>query len=90
MCSIWGHDWRGKHILTKSDNKSAVHVIMRRSYKDETLMHMLRCLFFTEAHSGVTLVAEHIPGAHNELAVAILCNHAVLFSVPWYLDHAEL
>ena len=75
----WGHDWRGKHILAKSDNESAVHVVKRRSCKDETLMHMLRCLFFIEAHFGFTLVAEHIPGAHNELADAISRNHATLF-----------
>ena len=56
-----GHDWRGKQILAKSDNESAVHVIKHRSCKDETLMHMLRCLFFIEAHFRFTLVAEH-PG----------------------------
>ena len=78
-CVVWGHDWRGKHILAKSDNESAVHVIKRRSCKDETLMHMLRCLFFIEALFGFTLVAEHIPGAHNELADAISRNHATLF-----------
>ena len=84
-CIVWGHDWRGKHSLAKSDNESTVHVIKRRSCKDETLMHMLRCLFLTEAHFGFTLVAEHIPGAHNKLAVAISRNHAT----PRYLAHAE-
>ena len=61
-CIVWGHDWRGKHILAKCDNESTVHVIKHHSCKDETLMHMLRCLFFIEAHFGFTLVAEHIPG----------------------------
>ena len=68
-----------KHILAKSDNESAVHVIKHRSCKDETLMHMLRCLFFIEAHFGFTLVAEQIRGAHNELADAISRNHSILF-----------
>ena len=78
-CVGWGRDWRGKHIITKSDNESAVNVLKHHSCKDETLMHMLHCLFFIEVHFGSTLVAEHIPGAHNELADAISRYYATIF-----------
>ena len=78
-CIGWGCDLRGKHIITKSDNESAVHVIKHHSCKDETLMHMLHCLFFIEAHFGSTLVGEHIPGVHNELADAISHYYATIF-----------
>ena len=88
-CVGWGRDWRGKHIVTKSDNESRVHVIKHHSCKDETLMHMLHCLFFIEVHFGSTLVAEHTPGAHNELADAISHYHATIF-LSKVQAHAEL
>lgn len=76
-CVGWGRDWRETHIITKSD-ESTVHVLKHHSCKDETLMHMLHCLFFIEVHFGSTLVAEYIPGVHNELADAISCYHATI------------
>ena len=32
------------------------------------MMHMLRCLFFIEAHQQFHITACHIPGAENKLA----------------------
>ena len=77
-CVGWGRDWRGKHIITKSDNESRVRH-KTPQLQDETLMHMLHCLFFIEAHFRSTLVVEHTPGVHNELADAISCYHATIF-----------
>ena len=48
-CATWGATWRGKRILWRCDNQAAVHAIERRSCRDKTLMHLIRCLFFFEA-----------------------------------------
>ena len=42
-------------------------------------MHMLRCLFFFQAHYSFSYTARHIPGIDNTLADALSCNNATLF-----------
>ena len=49
---IWGHEWKGKQVVAQCDNSAVVAVIKSRYSKDQHLMHMLRCLFFVEAHSS--------------------------------------
>ena len=48
--AIWGRAWRGQSVWGKCDNMAAVQVVGSRLCKDPTLMHLLRCLFFLEAH----------------------------------------
>ena len=67
-CATWGAMWRGKRILWRCDNQAAVHAIGRRSCRDSTLMHLIRCLFFFEAVYQFNLEAEHLPGRDNILA----------------------
>ena len=45
----WGKMWQGSTILARCDNEAVVAVINSRYSRDEQLMHLLRCLFFTEA-----------------------------------------
>ena len=42
-------------------------------------MHLMRSLFFFTARFNMSLVAEHIPGRHNEAADAVSRNNLALF-----------
>lgn len=50
------------------DNQAAVHGITSWSYRNLTMMNLLRCLFFIEAHYQFHLIATHIAGECNSLA----------------------
>ena len=47
---------------------AAVQVVGMRLCKDPGLMHLLRCLFFLEAHFQCQFSLVHIPGVHNDVA----------------------
>ncbi len=64
----WGPLWRGKNVRGLCDNQAAVQVVTSRTCRDKPLMHLLRCLFFLEAHFQCSLVLAHIPGVQNALA----------------------
>ncbi len=63
--AIWGHTWHKQKIVFKSDNMAVVIALNKRSAKDPRLAHLLRCLFFFEAHFGFEHEAQHIPGINN-------------------------
>ena len=67
-CTVWGVRWQGTRVRARCDNQAAVHAVSARSCKDRALMHLLRCLFFCEAHYQFRLVAEYLPGVQNDLA----------------------
>ena len=67
-CAVWGGRWCGVRVHGRCDNQAAVCALNRRSCRDPSLMHLLRCLFFLEAHFQFELVASHIPGCENTLA----------------------
>ena len=67
-CVIWGKGWKGHHVLCYCDNESVVSVLNSRTSKDQSIMHMLRSLFFFEASLGFILSAKHIPGSQNDIA----------------------
>ena len=50
------------------DNSAVVAVVNRRYCQDKTMMQLLRCLLFVEAHLQFQISASHIVGLHNELA----------------------
>ncbi len=60
--AIWGHIWHKQKVVYKSDNMTVVIALNKRSAKDPRLAHLLRCLFFFEAHFGFEHEAQHIPG----------------------------
>ncbi len=64
----WGPLWGGKNARGLCDNQAAVQVVASRTCRDKPLMHLLRCLFFLEAHFQCSLVLAHIPGVQNALA----------------------
>ena len=65
---IWGQKWRGYTVAVFCDNEAVVAILGSQYCKEPTLMHMLRVLFFAEAHYQFRLVAQHIPGTRNTLA----------------------
>ena len=55
------------------DNMAVVAVVNVNSgwSQDNTLVHLLRCLFFMAVHFQVHFRATHIPGAVNNAAIAL-------------------
>ena len=83
----WGKTWQGSTILARCDNAAVVAVINSRYSRDEQLMHLLRCLFFTEAKFQIQIIAEHIPGHQNVLADDLSRDRASSFlSKAPYMD----
>ena len=67
-CAAWGKHWRSSRVQWLCDNQAAVHAVRNRSCRDQTMMRLIRCLFFLEAWFGFELVAAYLPGRTNTLA----------------------
>ena len=65
---IWGHKWQGYNVVVNCDNEAVVTVLGSWYSREPHLMHMLRVLFFTEAHFQFKMSAQHIPGICYTLA----------------------
>ena len=78
-CAIWGGDWYGSQVSCRCDNQAAVQAIASRSCRDPSMMHLLRCLFFLEAHFQLEVVAAYLPGIHNSLADDLSRNRLLSF-----------
>ena len=79
--AIWGKDWSGSQVLFRSDNMAVVHVLNAGVARDQTMSHLLRCLFFFQAHFKFDCRARHISGKDNEAADALSRNQAALFLI---------
>jgi len=66
--ATWGSQWRGTRVRWFCDNQAAVHAVNKRSCRDQSMMHLVRCLFFLEAWFQFELTAAYIPGVENSLA----------------------
>ena len=78
-CAVWGHECQGKTVRCLCDNAAVVAIIRSGTCRIPLAMHLMRTLFFFTAHFQISLVAEHIPGHHNEAADAISRNNLTLF-----------
>ena len=76
---LWGQKWKGHKVLARCDNEAVVVVLNKRYSKDPHLAHMIRTLFFVEAHFQFQLKAAHIPGSHNTLADLLSRNQVAKF-----------
>ena len=76
---IWGHDWKGAQVTAFCDNTAVVAALNNRGCKEKHIMHMLRVLFFIEAHHHLKITAAHIAGASNTLADHLSRNQLGLF-----------
>jgi len=69
--AVWGHPWKGQVIQFVSDNEAVVQVLNAGHAREESLSHLLRCLFFIAASFNFWFCATHIPGKLNVAADAI-------------------
>ena len=58
-------------MLFHSDNQAVVAALSSRTARDGALMHLLRCLFFLEAHFEFDHRVEHVAGVTNTAADAL-------------------
>ena len=72
--AVWGHKWSGHIVQFVSDNEPVVQVLNAGHARDETLSHLLRCLFFMAATFSFWFCSTHIPGKLNSAADAISRN----------------
>ena len=64
-CAVWGSTLAQHKVLFQCDNSSVVAALQKGSAKDNTVMHLLRCLWFFVAHYNIVLMPEHIAGVDN-------------------------
>ena len=76
---IWGPELSGKRVLSNCDNAAVVAVLNSRYSREKHLIHLLRCLFFVEAHFQFQLSASHIAGIANTIADDLSRNRLLAF-----------
>ena len=70
--AIWGRGWSRTRVKLMSDNMAVVQALSSpRAPKDPHMAHLVRCLFFFEAHYSFEHYACHIPGRDNQGADAL-------------------
>jgi len=84
---IWGHQWKGQAVTAYCDNEAVMCTLNSRYSKDLYLMHMLRTLFFIEAHFQFEISSMHVPGVSNTLADYLSRNLMTKFHAN--LPHAD-
>lgn len=77
--AIWGQSWKGRRVHFVVDNMAVVSSLSKRRVKCPLLAHLLRCLFFFEAHFGFEHCAEHIAGRLHVAADALSRDNVQLF-----------
>ena len=76
---LWGKNWQGLSVRFHSDNSAVVALLNSGSVRDDSMMHLMRCLTFVAASFNFIFSSAHIPGAENVLADALSRNKAHLF-----------
>ncbi len=77
--ALWGSTWVGSTVCFNVDNQAVVAALNRSRAKDPHLAHLLRCLFFFEAHYKFEHKSAHIPGKLNVAADALSRNRLIHF-----------
>lgn len=77
--ALWGDAWEATEVSLFSDNEAVVASLAPRSARLPSLVHLLRCLFFFEAHYKFSHTAWHIPGKKNISADALSRNQMSRF-----------
>ena len=78
-CAVWGPHLARSTTLFQCDNLSLVAAITKGSSKDQTVMHLLRSLWFFAATFDIHIVAEHIAGVNNFRADMLSRNNVPQF-----------
>ena len=69
--ALWGKGWQRQSVRFWSDNSAVVALINSGSSRENTLMHLMRCLVFIMAHYNFVASAAHIKGSDNNVADAL-------------------
>lgn len=77
--ATWGKQWSNKSVRFQSDNAVVLALLNSGSSKEETLMHLMRCLCFIMAKFNFIVSANHIAGVNNHLADALSRNNHTQF-----------
>ena len=65
---LWGHLFRGKRILIRSDNEAVVAILNKQSSKCANIMQLVRFFVLQCLKHNVAFKARHIPGIDNNIA----------------------
>ena len=76
---VWGQHWRGLSIRFHSDNSAVVALLNTGSVRDDSLMHLMRCLAIIAARYNFIFSSSHIRGQDNGLADALSRNDSTRF-----------
>ena len=69
--ALWGKRWQRQSVRFWSDNSAVVALINSGSSRENTLMHLMRCLVFIMAHYNFVALAAHIKGSDNNVSDAL-------------------
>lgn len=69
--AAWGHEWKAKKIMLRSDCEGAVAAINSRSSRNEPMSALVRHLMILAARGQFDLRCKHIPGVLNVSADAL-------------------
>ena len=64
-CGVWGPHLSKSQVKFECDNTSVVAAIRKGSARDDTTMHLLRCLWFFVAHYDIDITIVHVAGVTN-------------------------
>ena len=75
----WGHLWTTRRILAHCDNLAVVDIWSRYSSKSQSIMSLIRTLYFTAATYHFHIRFSHIQGVDNSIADALSRNQLEKF-----------
>ena len=67
----WGHLWKNTRVVVFTDNQVAKATLNRGTSRHQTVMQVLRELFWLSVWHNFDLTAEYLPGKDNDMAHAI-------------------
>ena len=76
---VWGSRWEGLSVRFHCDNSAVVALLNAGAVRDDSLMHLMRCLAFVSAKFNFVVSSCHIRGNDNTLADALSRNNLPLF-----------
>ena len=76
---VWDESWRGKPVHCQCDNQVIVAALTTRLSWKTHIMHLLRCLFFVEAHYQCQLHTSYISTRDNDIADHLSRNNMTAF-----------
>ena len=78
-CEVWGPQLSKSRVKFECDNTSVVTAIRKGSARDDTSMHLLRCLWYFVAHYDIDITNVHVAGVTNCTADHLSRHHMSLF-----------